>query len=238
MVSIILSIYNEQHTIPELVRRIDHVMGKYGHPDWECLAVDDASTDSSWEEIEKASHKYKRLIPIRHFNRQGQKGCFMTGFEKAKGDILLLMDADLQVIPEEIPVVLDKIFIDKSDWVCTYNKISNGGKHRSIISGIGNIFMRLFFRTPVQDAGNNFVAFRKQFVKGVKLVRNDQRYLLPIALSRGLKREKIAEAAVIFDKRRFGRSKYSMLRKSLTGVIEMLALKFRILKGFYAAKTP
>ncbi len=237
MISVILSIHNEADTISELVKRIDKVMSGYRGVEWECLGIDDASTDTSWAVLNETSASHPKLKPIKHPERLGQKGCFMTGIEVTSANIIVLMDADLQVLPEELPKVLDPILDEGFEWVCTYNQTTHGGRPRSIISGIGNMFMKMFFATPVKDAGNNFVAFKKSYLKGVRLTENDQRYLLPIAMSRGLRRDRITEVPVLFEKRKFGRSKYSMLRKTLLGVPEMLRLKYRILTGFYEKKS-
>jgi ribosomal protein S18 acetylase RimI-like enzyme len=231
--SIIASIHNERLNLPSLVARIVEVMRHYPHVrGWELIMVDDASTDGSWPvmgEIRKAYPQYVRLA--QHPGRLGQKGCFMTGFEMARGWLSVLMDADLQVLPEELPIVLDKAILEGSEIVCTYNDPKRGGKTRGIVSRIGNVFMKLLFRSPVIDAGANFMGIQTRFVCGVDLVRNDQRYLLPISMRRGL--TKVGEVGVIFSVRGYGKSKYSKYKKALQGVPEMLMLKMRLLSGFY-----
>ncbi len=231
--SIIASIHNEKLNLPSLASRIVEVMRHYPHVrGWELIMVDDASTDGSWSVMEDVQEEYSEYVRLaQHPQRRGQKGCFMTGFEKARGWLSVLMDADLQVLPEELPMVLDKAILEENEIVCTYNDPKRGGKTRGIVSRIGNIFMKLLFRSPVIDAGANFMGIHTRYVRGVKLVRNDQRYLLPISMRRGL--TKISEVGVIFGVRGYGKSKYSKFKKALQGVPEMLALKLRLLSGLY-----
>jgi dTDP-4-amino-4,6-dideoxy-D-galactose acyltransferase len=99
------------------------------------------------------------------------------------------------------------------------------------VSRIGNIFMKLLFRSPVVDAGANFMGIQTRYVRGVDLIQNDQRYLLPISMRRGLTR--VGEVGVIFGVRGYGQSKYSKYKKAFQGVPEMLMLKVRLLSGFY-----
>lgn len=155
----------------------------------------------------------------------------MTGFETARGYVSVLMDADLQVLPEELPLVLDPIIVNDYEIVCTYNAPERGGKPRGWVSKIGNVFMRVLFNSPVQDAGANFMAIRTHYVRGVQLTHNDQRYLLPISMRRGLTR--ITEVGTIFGVRGYGRSKYKKWKKALTGFPEMIELKTRLTRGIY-----
>jgi glycosyltransferase involved in cell wall biosynthesis len=231
--SIIASIHNEKLNLPSLVARIVEVMRHYPHVrGWELIMVDDASTDGSWPVMEEIRDEYPEYVRLaQHPQRLGQKGCFMTGFEAARGWLSVLMDADLQVLPEELPMVLDKAILEENEIVCTYNDPKRGGKTRGIVSRIGNIFMKLLFRSPVIDAGANFMGIQTRFVSGVNLVRNDQRYLLPISMRRGLTR--VSEVGVIFSVRGYGKSKYSKYKKAVQGVPEMLMLKARLLSGSY-----
>jgi len=231
--SIIASVYNEKLNLPSLTARIVEVMQHYPNAQgWELIMVDDASTDGSWEVMEKIQEQYPENVRLeQHPQRRGQKDCFMAGFSKARGWLSLLMDADLQVLPEELPLVLDKALLEGHEIVCTYNDPRRGGKTRGIVSRIGNVFMKLLFRSPVRDAGANFMAVQTRFVRSVNLVHNDQRYLLPISMRRGLK--KISEVGCIFGLRGYGKSKYSKFKKAMQGIPEMLALKYRLVAGFY-----
>jgi hypothetical protein len=93
------------------------------------------------------------------------------------------------------------------------------------------MFMQWLFGSPVRDAGANFMAVETRYLRGVRLVENDQRYLLPIAMRRGLRR--ITEVGCVFELRAYGRSKYNYWKKILWGVPEMLLLKYRLMRRCY-----
>jgi glycosyltransferase involved in cell wall biosynthesis len=236
--SIICSIHNEEGNIPELVERLHKTLSNFDKLNgWEAILIDDASHDNSWAEIQAEAQKYPdQIIPLQHSGRRGQKGCFMTGFANARGWISVTMDADLQVLPEELPNVLTPMLEGDYQMVCTFNDPKRDDYHkkrydRSLVSRIGNIFMRLLFASPVLDAGGNFLALETRYIKGVNLIINDQRYLLPISMRRGLTR--ITEVGCEFAPRKRGKSKYNLWKKALLGIPEMFQLKYRLLTGVY-----
>lgn len=236
--SIICSIHNEEGNIPELVERLQRTLNAFESlTTWEVLLIDDASQDGSWAEIQAAAQQDPtHVIPLQHQERRGQKGCFMTGFAHARGWISVTMDADLQVLPEELPNVLTPMLTQGYQMVCTYNDPKRDEYYkkrydRSLVSRIGNIFMRLLFSSPVRDAGGNFLALETRYIKDVALIINDQRYLLPISMRRGLAR--ITEVGCEFAPRKRGKSKYNLWKKALLGIPEMFQLKYRLLTGVY-----
>lgn len=236
-VSILASIYNEEKSLTPLVERTVATMEQYppAQESWEFLLINDASEDDSGMILEKLVLRFPHVVRvIHHPQRQGQKGCFMSGFQNARGRVSVLMDADLQVLPEELPRLLDPILLDGAQMVCTCHDVARGGPRMGVgrgVSRIGNLFMKLLFRSPVRDAGANFMAVQTRYLQGVRLVANDQRYLLPIAMRRGL--ERITEVGCAFQRRVYGRSKYRYWKKALEGIPEMLLLKRRLLAGFY-----
>ena len=238
-VSIISPLHNEESTLTPLVERTLAVMAQYPHiHGWEHILVDDGSTDGSWSVLQSLQARFPQHVRIeRHPSRQGQKRCYVTGFACARGWLAVLMDADLQVLPEELPLVLDKALRDGYEMVCTYSDPARGGKHRGLVSLIGNrIFMKLFFNSPVRDATANFMAVQTRYLRGVELIANDQRYLLPIAMRRGLTR--VGEVGCLFGPRQYGKSKYSKWKKMFQGVPEMIVLKRRLASGFYDEPQP
>lgn len=223
-VSIVCPSRNEAKTFPELVRRIDTTMKKLDY-DWEIMIVNDASIDNSTEVLRKLQKQYKQLRPITHTKNKGQTGCFSSGFQNATGDIIITMDSDLEVIPEDIPLFLQKLEKD-ADVV---NGIRTNRKHTFTIhfaSRIYNLLMFLFFKTLTYDSASNFTAFRGKFVKGLKLRYNDHRYILPIVQHRGAK--EIDEVIIHHYRREVGRSKYSAMKKFFYGFLELGYAWFRI----------
>jgi glycosyltransferase involved in cell wall biosynthesis len=233
-VSIVSPVHNEVRSLLSLVERTVAVMQQYPHiQGWEHILVDDGSTDGSFQVMRKLQAQYSQVIRVeQHPRRLGQKHCYQTGLSCARGWLTVLMDADLQVLPEELPLVLDKAVLGGCEMVCTYSDPARGGKHRGLVSLLGNrVFMRLVFKSPVRDATANFMALQTHYLRGVELIANDQRYLLPIAMRRGLTR--IGEVGCVFASRQHGKSKYSKWKKMLQGLPEMIALRRRLASGFY-----
>ncbi|MCY3021731.1 MAG: glycosyltransferase [Planctomycetota bacterium] len=236
-VSILTPIHNETANIPELVERIEKTMeawraAKDGR-DWEHVACDDLSTDGSLELLRELAAAHPRLKPVRNPRRSGQTGGFDTGFRHATGDIIVTMDADLQNLPEDIPLLVAPVEDGRLD-LC--NAIRMKRRHAGTliaISKLGNVLIRLLMTCPVSDAASNFTALRSSFVKDLTLIENDHRYLIPILVRRGLDPKRIGEAGTRHEARRHGSSKYSALRKALTGFPELLRCKKRLKTGFY-----
>lgn len=205
-------------------------MDAYAGPDgWEALAVDDCSTDDSLAVLRREAARLPNLRVLAHDVNKGQTGAFETGFAHARAPIVVTMDADLQVLPEDVPRLLDAM----ARGYDVVNAIRMKRQHEPLIrvsSRFYNLLMRLFFRSPVTDAASNFTAFRTEHVQGVHLVENDHRYIIPIAQRRGARR--VTEVPVRHEARRHGRSKYG-LSKALTGTPELLRAWRRLQAGFY-----
>jgi len=231
--SIIFSVLNEEHTLAPITEQTVIAINNYRFiTNWEIIFVDDASTDSSLQVMKDLEAKFPDLVRImEHKTRQGQKGCFMTGFENARGWMSVVMDADMHVIPEELPLVLDKAIGEGYEMVYTHSDRSRSTDRRTFISSTGNIFMKLIFNSPVRDAANKFTAVETRFIRGVKLGMGDQRYLLPICMRRGL--SKVADVPCVFGVRQYGSSNYNKWKKMLIGVPQMISLRIRLLMGEY-----
>jgi len=228
--SIILPIHNEAGNIPELITRLRATMDAYaGRDNWEAIAVDDLSTDGSLAVLHQEVEQCPSLRVVHHTVNRGQTGGFETGFRHARGDIVVTMDADLQVLPEDVPLLLDKM----SSGYDLVNAIRKKRQHETLIrfsSRLYNLLMRLFFQSPVIDAASNFTATRTAYVRGLRLIENDHRYIIPIVRRRGARR--IAEVRVRHEARKHGRSKYG-LSKAVSGTPELLRAWRRLRNGFY-----
>jgi glycosyltransferase involved in cell wall biosynthesis len=228
-ISVISPVHNEQENLYEFVRRVTSVMRSYGKT-WELVLVNDASTDNSLKVMKEISKKNRNVKYFSHKKQMGQTACFRTAFNEASGKILLTMDSDLQVMPEDIPLFLEKMY-SGYDLV---NGIRENRQHpfwMKLASRIYNTLMLVFFNSPVFDAASNFTAVRAGFVKGLKLTDNDHRYLIPIVQRRGAK--KIGEVVVKHEIRRRGKSKYKALPKYIKGAPEIILAWLRIRSGRY-----
>ena len=183
-VSVVTPIHNESSNIAELVQRIEQTLEAWrnakGGRDWEHLACDDHSTDDSLAKLNELSKSHPRLRPVQNPKRSGQTGGFETGFRHAAGDVIVTMDADLQNLPEEIPLLIAPIEEGRLDLV---NAIRTRRQHASsliAISKLGNVLIQLLMTCPVSDAASNFTALKASFAKDLRLIENDHRYLIPI----------------------------------------------------------
>ncbi len=228
--TIVCPVHNEKDSLRELASRISQTLdSRYGNLAWELILADDHSTDGSWNLARSLAAEDNRIRPIRNPVRSGQTGGFKTGFEHAHGEIVVTIDADLQLLPEDIPLLVDEM--NKGfDLVNAARARRRHGAAIKLASYIYNLLMKLFFHSPVSDAASNFTAIRAEFLRGLPLVGNDHRYLLPILQYRGLTR--IGEIRVRHRERKQGKSKYSLM-KAVTGFPELLAVYFRIRRGVY-----
>ncbi|HYG73995.1 MAG TPA: glycosyltransferase family 2 protein [Planctomycetota bacterium] len=236
-VSVVTPIHNETANIPELVLRIEQTMEiwrlKKPGREWEHLACDDHSTDGSLELLKQLTVEHPRLRPVQNPVRSGQTGGFQTGFRHATGEIIVTMDADLQNQPEDIVLLIEPLENGRLD-LC--NAIRTRRQHASsliAISKLGNVLIQFLMTCPVSDAASNFTALRASYTRELKLIENDHRYLIPILVHRGMDPRRIGELPTRHEARRHGASKYSALRKAITGVPELLRCKQRLRTGFY-----
>jgi len=225
-VTVISPVYNEENNLKELVKRVSKTLKTYIGKKWEFIVVNDNSTDNSARILTALEKKYPNLRVFTHEKNKGQTGCFDTGFKNAKGSIVITMDGDLEVYPEDIPKFLDKM---KEKDVDVVNGIRTNRKHTHSIhfaSRMYNILLFLIFKTTTYDSASNYTAFRKKFIKGINLKKNDHRYILPIVMRRGAKT--VEEVIINHDFRKSGMSKYRALNKFLYGFIEMVGFYCRL----------
>lgn len=230
-ISVIVPVCNEEENLEELVERINETLKKEYRPEeYEIILIDDFSTDNSLKIMKQLSQKYPQVHYFIHNKRKGQGGCFETGFKNASGKIIITLDADLQVFPEDIPTLIKPLREDGYELVNALRKNRKDRISIKISSYLYNILMKIFFASPVSDAASNFTAIKAEFVKNLSLQKNDHRYIIPILQSRGLK--KITEVAVRHQERKRGKSKYT-LKKSIYGVPELISAYLRIKNQIY-----
>ncbi|MEZ7954014.1 MAG: glycosyltransferase family 2 protein, partial [Bacteroidales bacterium] len=119
--SIVISLYNEEESIPELLSWIERALSSQKLA-YEIILVDDGSTDNSWEVIKRESSQYRTISAIRFSRNYGKSPALFIGFEAAKGDVVVTMDADLQDNPEEIPELYEMIANQGYDLVSGWKK--------------------------------------------------------------------------------------------------------------------
>lgn len=232
-ISIVIPICNEEENLRELTNRVNSVMTKCCKKNWELLLVDDDSSDNSLKVMQELAKKYKNIRALHRTKKGGQTGCFKMGFDNAKGRIIITMDGDLQVLPEDLPLFVDKM----KKGYDVVNAIREHRKHifsLRLLSRIYNLLMLLLFNCPVIDAASNYTAFKANLVKNLKLTDNDHRYIIPIVVKRGAKT--IGEVVIQHKDRKEGKSKYKGLTKFIQGGPEIILAWLRVKSGRYNTK--
>jgi dolichol-phosphate mannosyltransferase len=173
--------------------------------------------------------KYDFMKMITHPRRMGQTAALSTGFQAATGEIVIIMDGDLQIFPEDIYILINKM-AEGYDLVNGMRTERKGVFLLKICSIIFSSAVSIIFNIYIKDMASNFKAFRREFIKNLDLTSNDHRYIIPIVYNRGAR--KIAEVSVRHAKRVQGKSKYR-LSKILAAIPEFFWFYHRYRKGYY-----
>lgn len=231
--SIVIPCHNEEASLPILCKELEKVLScslKNDKHGWEVLLVDDVSTDKTYEIMQSFQKKNPRFKPIHLEKRGGQTGAYRAAFAAAKGEYILRMDGDLQDDPQELPLFLEKM---KKGYDLVVG-IREARKHRTLLrfaSQVFDAFAILVFDSPFHAASSSYVAFRAKYLKNLKLYKNDHRYLVCIALSRGV--DKPGEVVTRHRARYGGKSKYGVFKKLFFGFPEFLLFILRAKFGCY-----
>jgi len=222
--SIVISLFNEEESLPELLSWIDSSLSgqllKY-----EVILVDDGSTDSSWRVAKEQSEKYPGIIKGIRFRRNyGKSAALFCGFEAAQGEVVVTMDADLQDSPEEIPALYHMVNSGEYDLVSGWKRKRKDNLFaKNLPSKIYNATARMVTGIKLHDMNCGLKAYRKEVVKNIEVYGEMHRYLPYIAKNAGFSR--IGEKVVKHQSRRFGKSKFGMDR-FVNGFLDLLSLWF------------
>jgi glycosyltransferase involved in cell wall biosynthesis len=216
-VSIVIPVFNEFQNIPLLAKEIDEVMGAIGI-EWQCIWVDDCSTDTSWECITALKQHHMGMQLQRN---SGQSTALMAGIDQAYHETILTLDADLQNDPHDIPAFLEN-FSSSIDVVTGYRKYRKDEMVRRIVpSKVANILSRRITGVNVQDLGCTMRIFRKELIQRSRLLGEMHRVIL---VHFALSGARIIEIPTNHRKRIYGESKYG-LERSLKFIADLLLAK-------------
>lgn len=223
-ISVVIPLYNEAETIPELARRLTASLERLGRP-WEVVIVDDGSTDGSFEALRTVHMSDARFSIIRFRRNFGQTPAFAAGFDAARGEIVVTMDADLQNDPDDIRLVIDEMHRGGFDIVSGWRKDRKEPLLlRRIPSMLGNRVMRLLTGVELVDTGCSLKAYRSDVVKNIKLYGNLHRFIPALASTYGVS---IGQVAVRDNARAHGTSKYGLgLARAPKVLLDLLTLYF------------
>ncbi|MBU4350151.1 MAG: glycosyltransferase [Candidatus Omnitrophica bacterium] len=227
-ISIVCPIRNERDNLKELINRIYSSLGEYFIDNTaELILVDDGSTDDSFDIMRKLSKEFNGIKIITHNTPMGQATALSSGLEVAAGEIVIIMNGDLQVFPEDIILFIKKM----EEGYDVVNGIRI--KRRDILlfkisTKFLGLLIKIFFDISVKDPSSNFLAVRNKFINDIKLKFNDHRYIIPILYNRGAR--KIGEVGVRHKLREKGKSKYK-LSKPFFAIPEFIGFCIREFRG-------
>ena len=226
-ISVVIPLYNEDESLPELFSWIKRVMEAHSFS-YEVIFVNDGSTDRSWEVIEGLKAENPETVHGIKFRRNyGKSPALYCGFGAAQGDVVITMDADLQDSPDEIPELYRMITQDGYDLVSGYKMNRSKGDPLS-----KTIPTKLFNATARQVSGIHNLhdfncglkAYRKEVIKNIEVYGEMHRYIPYLAKNAGFTR--IGEKRVHHQARKFGKSKFMGLNRFVNGYLDLLSLWF------------
>ena len=221
--SIIIPLLNEEESLEELFSRIDAVC-KANQYTYEVWFVDDGSTDLSWAIIENMKVQFPQVRGIKFSRNYGKSQALHAAFEKANGEVVITMDADLQDFPEEIPELYNMVKNENYDIVSGWKKKRfDNVMTKNIPSKLFNAAARKVSGVSLHDFNCGLKAYKKQVVKSIDVYGDMHRYIPVLAANAGFR--KITEKAVQHQARPFGTSKFGSER-FVRGFLDLITLWF------------
>ena len=223
-ISVIIPLYNEDESLPELYEWIERVMNQNGFT-FEVIFVNDGSTDKSWEVIEKLSAKSPNVHGIKFRRNYGKSPALYCGFKEAKGDVVITMDADLQDSPDEIPELYRMIKEEGYDLVSGYKQKRYDPISKTLPTKLFNATARKVSGIKnLHDFNCGLKAYRCDVVKNIEVFGEMHRFIPYLAKNAGF--DKIGEKVVQHQARKFGKSKFMGLNRFVNGYLDLITLWF------------
>ena len=221
--SIVISLFNEEESLPELISWIGKVMDKEGYR-YEIIMVDDGSRDRSWEVIKEYAAKNPSIRGISFRRNYGKSAALFHGFKAAEGRVVITMDADLQDSPDEIPELYRMVTEEGYDIVSGWKKHRFDNKlTKNLPSKLYNWTARKITGIKLHDMNCGLKAYRNEVVKNIEVYGEMHRYIPYLAKNAGF--GKITEKPVQHQKRKYGVSKFG-LERFVNGFLDLISLWF------------
>ena len=221
-ISIVVPLYNEVESLPELHAWIQRVM-KENNFSYEVLFVDDGSKDGSWKVVEALRNADANVKGIKFQRNYGKSAALQVGFEAVKGNVVITMDADLQDSPDEIPGLYKMIVEEDFDVVSGWKKKRYDPITKTIPTKLYNWAARRLTGIYLHDFNCGLKAYKYEVVKSIELYGDMHRYIPPLAKYAGF--TKIGEKVVQHQSRKYGTTKFGMSR-FLNGPLDLLSVVF------------
>ncbi len=220
--SIVVPLYNEAESLPELVAWIDRV-ARANNLSYEAILVDDGSNDGSWKVIESLKRSYPAVRGIGFARNYGKSAALYCGFEAARGEVVITMDADLQDSPDEIPALRRMILDEGYDLVSGWKKKRYDPLGKRLPSKFFNWTARTVSGIRLHDFNCGLKAYRLKVVKSIEVYGEMHRYIPFLAKQAGFTR--IGEKVVEHHARKYGHSKFGMERM-VKGYLDLITVWF------------
>ena len=221
-ISVVVPLYNEEESLPELVAWIDRV-AKANSLTYEIIMVDDGSSDSSWDVVERLKGEYPAIRGISFMRNYGKSAALYCGFDMAEGEVVITMDADLQDSPEEIPELRRMILEDGYDLVSGWKRKRYDPIGKRWPSKFFNLTARIMSGIKLHDFNCGLKAYRRKVIKSIEVYGEMHRYIPILAKHAGFKR--IGEKVVEHHERKYGKSKFG-LERMVKGYLDLISVSF------------
>ncbi|NPD92686.1 glycosyltransferase family 2 protein [Xylanibacter muris] len=222
-ISVIVPLYNEEESLPELYSWIERVMNENNFS-FEVIFINDGSTDKSWKVIEDLKNKSDKVKGIKFRRNYGKSPALYCGFKKAQGEVVITMDADLQDSPDEIPELYRMITEENYDLVSGYKQKRYDPLSKTIPTKLFNATARKISGIKnLHDFNCGLKAYKKDVVKNIEVYGEMHRYIPYLAKNAGFSR--IGEKIVHHQARKYGKSKFGFNR-FFNGYLDLITLWF------------
>lgn len=222
-ISVVVPLYNEAESLPELHKWIQRVMNANGFT-YEIIFVNDGSTDGSWDVIKSIAAKDPNVHAIKFRRNYGKSPALYCGFKAAQGNVVITMDADLQDSPDEIPALYKMITEEGYDLVSGYKKKRYDPLSKTIPTKLFNATARWISGVHnLHDFNCGLKAYKKDVVKNIEVYGEMHRYIPYLAKNAGF--DKIGEKVVHHQARKYGHSKFG-INRFFNGYLDLLTLWF------------
>ncbi|MCI6703083.1 MAG: glycosyltransferase family 2 protein [Prevotella sp.] len=223
-ISVVIPLYNEEESLPELHAWIERVMKENGFT-YEIIFINDGSTDTSWEVIENLSKSSSNVKGIKFRRNYGKSPALYCGFKEAVGDVVITMDADLQDSPDEIPALYEMIKVEGYDMVSGYKQKRYDPLSKTIPTKLFNATARKVSGIRnLHDFNCGLKAYRNEVIKNIEVYGEMHRYIPYLAKNAGF--DKIGEKVVQHGKRKYGESKFMGWNRFVNGYLDLVTLWF------------
>jgi glycosyltransferase involved in cell wall biosynthesis len=221
-ISVVIPLFNEAESLPELHEWLVRVLTTNNFS-YEIIMVDDGSRDNSWEVIKQLATQNPNLRGISFTRNYGKSAALHTGFQAAKGNVVITMDSDLQDSPDEIPALYELIQTENYDLISGWKRKRHDPLSKTLPTKLFNYMTRLFSGIYLHDFNCGLKAYKHKVVKNIEVYGEMHRYIPVIAKWNGF--AKIGEKVVEHRARKYGTTKFG-LERFINGFLDLLSITF------------